>query len=479
MESTNESQYADRLARYTTAMRNEQPDRVPLRPFVAEWTGRYAGYTCQEMAHDYPKALEAARRCAADFDWDAVVPNMIATWTGMLQAMGLKYYAIPGIDLPPDVGHQYREPPPERAHMRPDEYDRLIEDPTEYLYNVWLPRVSAPLAAPGQPVTWEHNLALIKGAMALMQFFGDLKVQEDRLKTESGTVSAIAGMLRAPLDMIADKLRGYLGLVEDLQERPDKVLAACEALMPYLVHFALATADPQKNVPLGFWMHRGCVPFISFKHFDELFWPTLKPVVQELWAHGHQTLFYAEGNWEHHLDAFAELPDRSIVFHLDQTDAMRVHNALGDKFCLSGGIPNVALAHRPAAEVRDHCRTLIETIGRDGGYIMDASAIIQNDATVENIRAMTDATLEYGVYSRGHAAPSMLPGGAKPSVEDTKPGEFVSTNAGLRPPGTCIPWSDVRSQLTEIRGDEAICQDVWGQLDGLGSLYIWCVFLVF
>lgn len=46
------------------------------------------------MAHDYPKALEAARRCARDFDWDAVVPEMIATWTGMLQAMGLRYYAM-------------------------------------------------------------------------------------------------------------------------------------------------------------------------------------------------------------------------------------------------------------------------------------------------------------------------------------------------------------------------------------------------
>ena len=110
---------------------------------------------------------------------------------------------------------------------------------------------------------------------------------------------------------------------------------------------------------------------------------------------------------------------------------------------------------------------------------MDASAIIQNDAKVENLRALTEATLEYGVYSRGHAAPPPVPGGPKPDAEDATPGKFVSTNVGLRPPGTCIPWSDVRPRLAEIRGDEAICRDVWGQLDALGSLYIWCVFLVF
>ena len=54
METDITRRYHQRLARYTTAMRNEQPDRVPIRPFVAE-VGRYAGYTCQELAHDYPR----------------------------------------------------------------------------------------------------------------------------------------------------------------------------------------------------------------------------------------------------------------------------------------------------------------------------------------------------------------------------------------------------------------------------------------
>ncbi len=95
-----EALYAERLGRYVTAMRNEKPDMVPIRPFVAEFTGRYAGYTCQEVTHDYEKAFAAARQCAADFDWDAVVGNMVYVWTGLTQAIGLKYYAVPGIDLP-------------------------------------------------------------------------------------------------------------------------------------------------------------------------------------------------------------------------------------------------------------------------------------------------------------------------------------------------------------------------------------------
>ena len=140
--------YQTRLRRYVTAMRNGKPDRIPIRPFVAEFTAKYAGYTCQEVAHDYEQAFAAARRCAADFDWDAVVSNMVYVWTGLTQAIGLTYYGIPGIDIPADTGFQYREPQQQDAFMRPEEYDALIEDPTGFLYNVWLPRVAAPVALP-------------------------------------------------------------------------------------------------------------------------------------------------------------------------------------------------------------------------------------------------------------------------------------------------------------------------------------------
>jgi len=393
-----EQLYAERLKRYVTAMRNEKPDKIPIRPFVAEFTAKYAGYTCQQVAHDYEMAFAAARKCAADFDWDAIVPNMVYVWTGLTQAIGMKYYGVPGIDMPPDFGFQYLEPSEEEAFMKPDEYDALIEDPTGFLFNVWLPRVSNDVNAIGEPSTFRNNLSFLKGGMAMLSYFNAFGTQIQRMRTESGTVSAISGILKAPFDIIADKFRGYLGLVTDLHERPDKVLAACEALMPHLLHVALSGADPDKNVPIGLWMHRGCVPFVSRKHFEKFYWPTFKPIVEEIWKHGHQVLFYAEGSWDAHLDAFAELPDKAIVYHVDMGDIFEVHRKIGHKFCISGGIPNYLLATGTPEEVRDYCKKVIDGVAGDGGYIMDASAIVQNDAKVENIKAMTDFTREYGVY---------------------------------------------------------------------------------
>lgn len=393
-----EQRYQERLKRYVTAMRNGKPDRIPIRPFVAEFAAKYAGYTCQQVTHDYELAFAAVRKCAADFDWDAVVGNMVYVWTGLTQAIGTKYYAVPGIDIPPDTGFQYREPPEEEAFMREDEYDALIADPTGFLFNVWLPRISSEVVPPGQPNTLRNNLSFLKGGMAMLQYFNAFGRQAARLRSECGMPSAIAGILKAPFDILADKLRGYVGLSMDLFERPEKVKKACEALAPHLLHVALSGADPEKNLPITIWMHRGCVPFISFEQFHYFYWSTLKPIIQEIWARGHQVLFYAEGDWNPHLDIFAELPDGSIIYHADKGDIFEIHRKIGHKFCISGGIPNWLLGYRTPDDVRAYCRKVIDGVARDGGYIMDASAIIQNDARIENIRAMTEFTREYGVY---------------------------------------------------------------------------------
>ncbi len=475
-ESDMEARYQRRLNRYVTAMRNGKPDMIPIRPFVAEFTGVYAGYTCQELAHDYNLAFDAARKCAADFDWDAVVPNMVYVWTGLAQALGLKYYGIPGIHIPAGTGFQYREPPAGGEFMRADEYDRLIEDPTGFLLNVWLPRVSTCICAPGEPATAASNVALVKSGMAMLQYFMAFGAQIARLRAESGTASAIAGIFKAPMDILADKLRGYLGLVEDLFERRDKVVAACEALMPHLYHVARTTADPNHLLPIGYWMHRGGVPFVSPEIFKNVYWATVKPIIEELWADGCQTLFYAEGKWDHHLESFAELPAGSMVYHVDQGDVVKAHRALGEKFCLSGGIPNYLLGTGTPEQVRQCCKKVIDAVAGNGGYIMDAGAIIQNDARVENVRALTDFTREYGVYSSGSSLAAGPPPARSRGAEG--PAAFLSNGRGT-PRGLCEPWQRHRQSLPAIPGDEAIVKRVWEDIDSLANVFIWQVLLSF
>jgi uroporphyrinogen-III decarboxylase len=477
-----EQLYQERLARYLTAMRNEKPDRIPIRPFVAEATCRHAGYTCQDVSVDYRRAFEAAIRCARDFDWDAVVPNMVYVNLGLAMAAGLRYYGIPGVHIPPDIGFNYIEPSEEAAFMKADEYDELIRDPNAFLYNVWLPRVYTEINRDGPAATYRHNLALVKSAMAMLEYFYAFGPQIQRLRTECGTVSAIAGIFKAPFDILADKLRGYVGLMMDMHSQPRKVLQACEALMPHLCHVGLTTADPAKLVPIGFWMHRGCVPFINPPQFASHFWPTLKPIIEEFWRQGHQTLFYAEGKWKHHFETFRELPDRSIVFHCDQDDVFEVHRRLHDKFALSGGVPNVLLSFGTPDEVRAFCRRVIREVAAVGGYLADAGAIMQDDTRMDNLRAFTETFREHGAYAAGSYSPPTPtpPADLAASVASRQ----AVTGMRGRPdpvprPGVCLPWEEKAKDYPQVTGDRELVRKVWEDVDAYGTVYIWQLLLSF
>lgn len=471
METPSPSLYQQRLHRYTTTLRNGRADAIPIRPFVAEFAAKAAGMTSQQVTQDYELAFEAVRHCARQFDWDAVVPNMVYVWAVIPQLLGCRYYAIPGVGLDPERGFQYLEPPEGEEWMPAADYDALIADPTAYLLERWLPRTSRHIAAPATPNTSANNLAWLRAGMAVMDYFGAFGHAVARLRDECAMPSAICGILKSPFDILADKFRGYLGLTMDLYERPDKVLAATEAMIPHMYETARSGADPQRQLPVTIWLHRGCVPFITPDQFNRFHWPMLKPIIEALWADGIQTLFYAEGQWHHHWDAFLELPAGSIIVHCDRDDVFAAKHKLGHKFALSGGIPNRLLSFGTPQQVRAFCRRLIDEVAQDGGYIMDAGAIMQDDTSIENLHALTDYTRQHGSYSQ--AAPAPPPATPQPAPSPTDPRLHPPHP---RPPGTVVPTAEELARLPDITGDPAVIQRSLAAIDRWAYTFLWhCV----
>jgi hypothetical protein len=48
-----------------------------------------------------------------------------------------------------------------------------------------------------------------------------------------------------------------------------------------------------------------------------------------------------------------------------------------------------------------------------------------------------------------------------------------------RKPGVCVPWEEKVKELNEIKTDKELVQKVWGNVDGLGYVYIWQCLLSF
>ena len=465
-----EQLYQDKLLRYVTANYNQVPDRVPVRIFAEELAAKYAGYNNFEAAVDCQLQFDVNRKFASELQCDAIPTNSIVNWMGMIKAIGWKGIKFPGVELPMETCNQWTEPADETsAFLKADEYDEFIDDPTVFMLNKWFPRFTEHLNPSGTPVTFEHNMSLINGALAYSHFFNTWAAKTDVL-IKAGVVPAVSSVLKAPLDILGDKLRGYVNLCYDLCERREQVLAACEALMPHLSQLVIGGADPDRNIPSIIYMHRGCVPFISPDDFNSIYWATLKPIVEELWAHGQQIVFYAEGNWDAHLEKFAELPENSIIFHVDKTDLHKAHKILGDKFCISGGIPNDLLAFGTKDEVRDYCKKVIDEVAQDGGYIMDASALVLDDVKVENVKAMIDFTLDYGRYDRSTSVPKTI---TEVKICDRpEPGQYQFKES-KRKPGVCIPWEEKRKEFSQMSGDEECVKKMWETIDGMGYYFCW------
>jgi hypothetical protein len=304
--------------------------------------------------------------------------------------------------------------------------------------------------------------------MAYARYIGSFGEYADKLKYEAGVVSANSGMIKAPFDLLMDKLRGYQGSVMDAFTQPDKVRKACEALMPHIVKNALGGADPAKIAPITIWAHRGTVPFITPEMFDGIMWPTLKPVFEEIISKGYQILFYGEGNWEAHYEKLLEFPAGSIIYHLDKGDPLKLVNTIKRKFAVSGGLPYELLAWGTKSDVESYLARLFSSLAPEGGYILDSTALMMQDINVDNVKTAIAYTMEHGVYSRSSAT--------RPKVRENPSGP-APMDMGKRAPGVVIPWEEESKGYTHLSGDEALVRNSWEEADFWVYNYIWTTLL--
>ena len=458
--------FYEREARYLTAMGGGTPDRIPVRFFLQEAAARAAGYTIQQVATDYNMAFEATRKAGEMLGCDAVMLNAIWSTYTVGKAAGWRYLYVPGVDVSLDSVLQFGEPSkPEDEFLREEEYPEFTADPTAFLVNKWMARAARRVKPKGGIVDFDHNVSLWSGALAYANYMHAFGPAAQRLKELSGIVSANAGMIKAPFDLLCDKFRGFMNAAVDTIERPETVVKACEALIPHIVANALAGADPDRKAPITIWAHRGCVPFISRRTFDTIMWPTLKPVFEEIIAKGYQILFYGEGNWEAHYDTLRTLPAGSIIYHLDRGDPATAARAFKDRFAISGGMSYDVLARGTRRDVRDHLKELFHILKPGGGYILDASALMLNDIKPENLQAAVEYTLEHGVYSQSTPAP------ARGTVH---PAPLAQ---GVRAANTVRPWDVEKQDYRQLAGDVGMVKAAWERTDALLYNYLWTTVL--
>ena len=150
---------------------------------------------------------------------------------------------------------------------------------------------------------------------------------------------------------------------------------------------------PRVFIPL----HKGLDGFMSLAQFKTFYWPTLKRLIEDLIAADCTPYVLWEGDVSSRLETIGDIPKGKAVYTFERTDIFRAKEILGDVVCVKGNVPLSMLKTGTPGEVKEYCRKLIDVVGRNGGFIMDASTVV-DDARPENLKAMFETTREYGVY---------------------------------------------------------------------------------
>ncbi|RJR51133.1 MAG: uroporphyrinogen decarboxylase [Desulfobacteraceae bacterium] len=410
-----EATYKGAIARFKDAVLMEKmPDRVPVFPLGTFMQGHLYGVTPYESMYDYPKLLSAHRRFLQDYRPDYYGSPAFIGSGKILEILDMKQYRWPGHGVSERSGYQCEE----GEYMLPEDYDALIDDPSDFWIRTWLPRVFGALA-PLKEISPFPNLWEIVAVSGQMIPFGIPPVQ-NALKAliEAGNEamawiqqimgfemeargmgfpSAIGGAAKAPFDILADTLRGTRGMMMDMYRRPDKILKAVERITPLQIKQGLGMATFAGNPVVFIPLHKGADGFMSDEQFRKFYWPTLKALILGLAEEGCVPFLFCEGGYNTRLQYLTELPRGSCFWIFDRTDMMKAKELLGGTLCIGGNVPAGLILTGTAEEVKEYCKKLIDTAGKGGGYIM-AFGTAMDEGKPETIHAMIDLTKEYGVY---------------------------------------------------------------------------------
>ncbi len=406
--------YEQRKKRIHDAIELRVPDRVPVTASFYFFPARYYGCAFKDMMYDPDTLQDVYLKVTRDFEPDlAQSPFGVMLPAPLLDAIDYKQMQWPGGQLAPDVPFQFVE----GEYMKAEEYDHLLSDPTDFIIRRYWPRISGALSGlanlpPFQNLTTlmgtgifalfssselQAVLDTIKKAGQQFERFAAYARRFESLLKEEGFYSQTGGMADAPYDLLGDFFRGTKGMMLDIYRRPDTVIKACEKILPLEIEKGVNSARRSGGKLVFIALHKGLDGFMSTEQFNKFYWPTLRDLTIALINEGLIPYLFWEGNCTSRLEFIRDIPPGKAIYRFEATDMMKAKDMLGDRVCIRGNVPISLLATGSEDDVRSYCKTLIDYVGRDGGFIMDAAAHV-TEAKPENLRAMFEFTKEYGTY---------------------------------------------------------------------------------
>ncbi|MFC1824683.1 uroporphyrinogen decarboxylase family protein [Thermodesulfobacteriota bacterium] len=415
MAKTAEEILEERKQRIADAVQLKKPDRVPFSPFFSFFPAKYSGISCEEYMYDYDKMYESCKKATLDFEPDQYLnPFPLFALGSIMEMLDFKQLKWPGHGVTADRTYQFVE----GEYMTADEYDAYLSDSTDYMLRTYLPRVCGSLdplkMLPNIPAQYYLRIPRSVAVFGIPEVAGMLEMllkagaegQKMMGKamafgaemTQLGFPGMFGGTAYAPFDYFGDNFRGTKGMMLDMYRQPDNVIKATEKIMPILAASAIADAK-RIGVPYIFIpLHKGLDGFMSLEQFEKFYWPTLRELMMSFIKEDLVPCPLWEGKCDSRLEIIKDISPGKAIYHFEQTDLFRAKEVLGDRVCIRGGVPVSVLCTGTPEDVEQHCKNIIEGVGRDGGFIMDGPIGVPDETKPENLKAFEETTKKFGIY---------------------------------------------------------------------------------
>ena len=362
------------------------PNRVPITISVDGAASiEYAGMNLILDQYSADKMIEAMDYTNKLLDTDQVV-GFSSRLPSFYKILGAKNYEMgsDGFMQHPDV-----------HGMDPEDYDELIDDPVAVCWEKVLPKFYSELAKPAP----SNMIALMKMYMSMKGIMGKIAPASAKIAEKYGKVKGnfIVKRTRAPYDLLADTFRSFTGVNSDIRRYPEKVVDACEALLPLALKLGMPSGKPSKQVRVGIALHMAT--YMREKDFIKFWWPTYKKMIEHIVGAGYGVFMFCEENWMRYLDYLKDLP-AGCEMQFEYGDPKIIKEKIGDKHIIQGLYPIALLKSGTIQQVQDKAKELMDILAPGGNFTfgLDKGILRASDAKVENVQALLDCIKEYGVY---------------------------------------------------------------------------------
>lgn len=363
----------------------KRPDRVPVNVNTSlEYSLEIFGYSLLREYYMPEKCFEVADKMAELIQSDNL-PCPSESRAAVFR------YTMNRFMVPGDDGYFQH---PNYSPMKFEEYPELIKDPFAFWTNVIRPRSFGIVDEDPYYGNLRMEIADRVNAQKWANYNSGILTD----KYERSDIEAMVVLSMTPYDYIADYFRNFSEICLDIRRKPEWVLEACESVLGFVEGTLARAAKPEGKIPVvSLPLHMP--PFMRGKDYDKFYMPTFTKLIQKIHDYGLYPSIYCEHNWNAHLDSLNDLPGR-VKIGFELADPKLVVEKVDKRHFIYGFFDASLLRTATPEKVSDAVKELLDVAAVNGNYLFspDKNMLRKNDGIIENIQAMVNTVLEYGVY---------------------------------------------------------------------------------